>query len=87
MQIGATMAMTAGMNSKLGLCHALAMPLCALYHMPHGQAVGMALPVVLAYNAPAVGAKIDAIFKAMGFADDGLLGSRRCWRRSASRPG
>ena len=72
MQIGATMAMTAGMNSKLGLCHALAMPLCALYHMPHGQAVGMALPVVLAYNAPAVGDRMDAIFDAMGFADDGL---------------
>jgi alcohol dehydrogenase len=72
MQIGATMAMTGGMNSKLGLCHAMAMPLCALYHMPHGQAVGMALPVVLAYNAPAVGGKIDAIFKAMGFADDGF---------------
>ena len=71
MQIGATMAMTGGMNSKLGLCHALAMPLCALYHMPHGQAVGMALPVVLAYNAPAVGPKIEAIFKAMGFAGDG----------------
>ncbi len=72
MQIGATMAMTAAMNSKAGLCHALAMPLCALYHMPHGQAVGMALPVVLAYNAPAVGDKIDRIFQAMGFGDDGF---------------
>jgi len=72
MQIGATMAMSAAMNSKAGLCHALAMPLCALYHMPHGQAVGMALPVVLAYNAPAAGTKIDAIFEAMGFADDGF---------------
>jgi alcohol dehydrogenase len=72
MQIGATMAMSAAMNSKAGLCHALAMPLCALYHMPHGQAVGMALPVVLAYNAPVVGAKIEAIFQAMGFADDGF---------------
>ncbi len=72
MQIGATMAMTAGMNSKLGLCHAMAMPLCALYHMPHGQAVGMALPVVLEYNAPAAGEKIRAIFEAMGFADDGF---------------
>ena len=48
------------------------MPLCALYHMPHGQAVGMALPVVLAYNAPAMGAKIDAMFDAMGFEDDGF---------------
>jgi alcohol dehydrogenase len=75
MQVGATMAMTAGMNSKLGLCHAMAMPLCALYHMPHGQAVGMALPVVLAYNAPAVGGKIQAIFGAMGFgAGDGFAG-------------
>ena len=72
MQLGATMAMTGGMNSKLGLCHAMAMPLCALYHMPHGQAVGMALPAVLAYNAPAVGEKLDAIFMAMGFADDGF---------------
>jgi alcohol dehydrogenase class IV len=69
MQIGATMAMTGGMNSKLGLCHALAMPLCALYHMPHGQAVGMALPVVLEYNTPAAGDKIPAIFNAMGFAE------------------
>jgi len=72
MQIGATMAMSAASNSKAGLCHALAMPLCALYHMPHGQAVGMALPVVLAYNAPVVGPKIDHIFQAMGFADDGF---------------
>jgi alcohol dehydrogenase len=72
MQIGATMAMTAGMNSKLGLCHALAMPLCALYHMPHGQAVGMALPVVLRYNAPSTGKKMDDIFRAMGFAESGF---------------
>lgn len=72
MQIGATMAMSAGMNSKLGLCHALAMPLCALYHMPHGQAVGMALPVVLDYNAPATGVKSEAVFEAMGFQGDGL---------------
>jgi alcohol dehydrogenase len=71
MQIGATMAMAAGMNSYLGLCHALAMPLCALYHMPHGQAVGMALPAVLAYNATVVGPKIQTILKVMGLlADD-----------------
>jgi alcohol dehydrogenase len=72
MQIGATMAMTGGMNAKAGLCHALAMPLCALYHMPHGQAVGMALPVVLAYNAPAVPAKMPAVFAAMGFGGEGF---------------
>ncbi len=74
MQIGATMAMTAGMNSKLGLCHAMAMPLCALYHMPHGQAVGMCLPVVLEYNAPAVGEKMAAVFRAMGLTGDDSAG-------------
>ncbi len=72
MQIGATMAMAAASSSKAGLCHAMAMPLCALYHMPHGQAVGMALPVVLAYNASVVGTKLDAVFEAMGFSNDGF---------------
>ena len=68
MQIGATMAMTGGMNSYLGLCHAMAMPLCALYHMPHGQAVGMALPAVLRFNAKVASPKIEDIAKCMGLA-------------------
>jgi len=68
MQIGATMAMVAGMNAYLGLCHAMAMPLCALYHMPHGQAVGMALAPVLAYNAAVAGDKVGRILIQMGLA-------------------
>ena len=67
MQIGATMAMTAAMNSKLGLCHAMAMPLCGLYHMPHGQAVGMTLPAVLRYNAAVAEEKIRTVLSVMGF--------------------
>lgn len=67
MQIGATMAMVAGMNSYLGLCHALAMPLCALYHMPHGHAVGMALRPVLTYNSDVAGAKVAHVLDHMGF--------------------
>lgn len=66
MQIGATMAMVAGMNAYLGLCHAMAMPLCALYHMPHGQAVGMALAPVLAYNSAVAGPKVAQILAQMG---------------------
>jgi alcohol dehydrogenase class IV len=66
MQIGATMAMVAGMNAYLGLCHAMAMPLCALYHMPHGQAVGMALPAVLHYNSRVAAPKISQILEVMG---------------------
>ena len=67
MQIGATMAMVAGMNAHMGLCHSMAMPLCALYRMPHGQAVGMALAPVLAFNAEVVKEKVVTIFKVMGF--------------------
>ena len=68
-QIGATMAMAAGMNAHMGLCHAMIMPLCALYHIPHGQACGMVLPHVLAYNEPAAKDKVIQIFRAMAFLD------------------
>jgi alcohol dehydrogenase class IV len=66
-QIGATMAMAAGMNAHMGLCHAMIMPLCALYHIPHGQACGMVLPHVLAYNEPVAKEKVLQIFRAMAF--------------------
>ena len=68
-QIGSTMAMVAGMNAHMGLCHAMVMPLCALYHIPHGQACGMVLPHVLAYNAEVAEEKVVDIFKAMGMID------------------
>jgi alcohol dehydrogenase len=70
-QVGATMAMVAGMNAHMGLCHAMVMPICALYHMPHGQACGMVLPHVLAYNAEVAGEKVADIFRAMGMIDRG----------------
>jgi alcohol dehydrogenase len=68
-QVGATMAMVAGMNAHMGLCHAMVMPICALYHMPHGRACGMVLPHVLAYNAEVAGEKVVDIFRAMGMID------------------
>ncbi len=67
MQVGATMAMTAAMNTYLGLCHAMAMPLCALYKIPHGQVVGMLLPHVLKYNSPAVKEKVEHVFRIMNY--------------------
>ena len=69
MQIGSTMAMVAGMNAHMGLCHSLAMPLCALYHMPHGQACGMALAPVLEFNSEVVKEKVINIFTVLGFMD------------------
>ena len=66
-QIGSTMAMVAGMNAHMGLGHAMIMPLCALYHIPHGQACGMVLPHVLAFNEGVEKEKTADIFRAMGF--------------------
>ena len=68
-QIGSTMAMIAGMNAHMGLCHAMVMPLCALYNIPHGQACGMVLPHVLGYNEDAHEIKVTHIFKALEFVD------------------
>lgn len=64
-QIGSTMAMVAGMNAHMGLCHAMAMPLCALYHVPHGQACGMVLPHVLSFNGEVLGEKVSRVLKSM----------------------
>ncbi len=68
-QIGSTMAMIAGMNAHMGLCHAMIMPLCALYHIPHGQACGIVLPHVLAYNEETHKPKVDNIFRALEFVE------------------
>jgi len=70
MQIGATMAMISAMNSYLGLCHAMAMPLCALYNIPHGQVCGILFPHVLKYNSPSVKERVEDIFQKMGFDDE-----------------
>lgn len=63
MQTGATLAMISTANAKLGFCHAIAMPLCALYNLPHGIACGIVLPEVLRFNEAAVGNKVRKIAK------------------------
>ncbi|MFM7137487.1 MAG: iron-containing alcohol dehydrogenase [Planctomycetota bacterium] len=52
-QLGAAWAGLAIENSMLGAAHALANPLTAAYGTVHGQAVGLALPHVVRFNAPA----------------------------------
>ena len=51
MQLGAAFAGTAIENSMLGAAHAAANPLTARFGIVHGQAVGLMLPVVIAFNA------------------------------------
>jgi alcohol dehydrogenase len=55
MLLGAHLAGAAIENSMLGATHALANPLTAHYGITHGLAVGLMLPHVVRFNAPAVG--------------------------------
>jgi alcohol dehydrogenase len=51
MQLGAAFAGTAIENSMLGAAHSAANPLTARFGLVHGQAVGLMLPAVMAFNA------------------------------------
>ncbi len=50
-------------TSQLGLCHALAAPLGAMFHVAHGLANAIALPVVTAFNESCLGEKAPVIAK------------------------
>lgn len=53
-------------SANLGLAHALAAPLGALHHVPHGLGNALALPAVTAFNEPTMGAKAAVIARAFG---------------------
>jgi alcohol dehydrogenase class IV len=71
MQLGATMAMIAASNTFVGMCHSMDGPICALYHIPHGQACGLVAPAVLKFNAGAVKDRVLNIFQTMGYINPG----------------
>ncbi|MDR2552191.1 MAG: lactaldehyde reductase [Treponema sp.] len=53
-------------NVGLGLVHAMAHPLGAVYDTPHGVANAILLPTIMEYNAEASGEKYRDIARAMG---------------------
>jgi len=53
-------------NVGLGLVHAMAHPLGAVYDTPHGVANAILLPSIMAFNGPATGEKYRDIARAMG---------------------
>jgi alcohol dehydrogenase len=53
MQVGSHLAGAAIENAMLGICHSCANPLSAHYGITHGTAIGMLLPHVVRFNAPA----------------------------------
>ena len=55
MQIGAHLAGMAIESAMLGVCHSCANPLTAHYGITHGVAIGLMLPHVIRFNAPAAG--------------------------------
>lgn len=66
MALGQYLAGMAFSNCGLGANHALAHPLSAVHHVPHGLANAVLLPKIMEYNAPFVGEKMRHIAKAMG---------------------
>jgi alcohol dehydrogenase len=69
MQMGAFLAGTAIENSMLGVCHACANPLTAHYGITHGLAIGIMLPHVIRYNAPAVGSLYGELLDESGLSN------------------
>ena len=63
-------AMVAGLGfstSRLGIVHALALPLSALFHVPHGVANAILLPHGIAFNLEAAPEAFADIAEALGF--------------------
>lgn len=53
-------------NTRLGNVHAMSHPLSAIYHVPHGVANSILLPVVMRFNLPACPEKYEKIAELMG---------------------
>jgi alcohol dehydrogenase len=53
MQVGSHLAGAAIETAMLGICHSCANPLTAHYGITHGTAIGVLLPHVIRFNAPA----------------------------------
>jgi alcohol dehydrogenase len=60
--------------------HALQYPLGAATHTPHGLGVGMLLPYVMAFNAPATPARMARVSAALGCGDAPLAAAKAVHR-------
>ncbi|MBN2324811.1 MAG: iron-containing alcohol dehydrogenase [Spirochaetes bacterium] len=72
MLLGASMAAMAHSNTVCGICHGMAHPLGALFHIPHGIANGMLISTVMEFNEMANPEKFENIAVAMGENIQGL---------------
>lgn len=72
MLLASTLAAMAFNSTRLGLVHAYAMPLGSRFHIPHGLANAIMLPVVMRYNLSGNLAKFARIAEIFGERIDGL---------------
>lgn len=72
MQYAATIAAMSFANAKLGIVHAMALSLSAMYHVPHGVAISILLPHGLEFNRPARPDKFIQLAQAMKIETQGL---------------
>lgn len=75
MLVASNVAGIAFATSRLGIVHAMALPLGAFFHVPHGVACTILLPSGLAFNTEASLSKYGDVARAMGEKTEGL--SRR----------
>ncbi|MHB1132769.1 MAG: iron-containing alcohol dehydrogenase family protein [Chloroflexota bacterium] len=68
----ATVAIVSASNTGLGADHAVAMPLCSLFHLPHGLVIGMMLAPVMEYNREAAEDRLAIVAEALGIQTAGL---------------
>jgi alcohol dehydrogenase len=73
MMLASTMAGIAMNSTRLGLAHALAMPLGSYtLRIPHGLAIAITLPVVMKFNCPSRLERYADVARALGERVDGL---------------
>ena len=72
MALGSVLAGMAFSNAGVGAAHAIAYPLGALVHAPHGVMCGLLLPHVMEYNIPVAVNRFTKIAELMGEATSGL---------------
>jgi len=72
MQVAATMAGWAFTIAQIGLAHAMAHTIGAMYHIPHGAACGILLPKVMRYNVDHAADKLVQVAQALGIDTVGM---------------
>lgn len=74
MLLASLVAELAANSTRLGVCHALALPVGAVYHVPHGVANAILLDVVADFNASAAPQRYTTIAQRLNWGSDTASG-------------